>query len=205
MGGLNASNGFDVVKTSVSQLEGALSGLDVLVAQPPPLDAALDSKYHDLAARADYWKRAVEDWEKTETALQQASGLDGYFRTLGRWAQSPFATDAQRDAVAEIERLNINEPTLLGELLLPNAREVWDSLTKYGVVAARVHAGTTDGGGKDGLPEFARRQKYAGCLRVSIDDEFAAGKSVSIARGFRAGVDHSRPRGAGGRAYLRSH
>ncbi|HEX3716799.1 MAG TPA: hypothetical protein VH595_02425 [Verrucomicrobiae bacterium] len=128
-GGLNVTNGFDAVRKSLSQVQDALSGLDVLVAQPPPMDRALDSKYHDLAARAAYWSVAVQDWEKTETSLEEADGLEDYFHALAHWAQLPFATDAQRDAASEIGRLKINEAALLGELLLPNDKEFWGSLT----------------------------------------------------------------------------
>ena len=43
--------------------------------------------------------------------------------------QSPFATAVQRDGADEIDRLKINEETLLGELLMPNERASWDLLT----------------------------------------------------------------------------
>ncbi|HUD83478.1 MAG TPA: hypothetical protein VMQ67_08235, partial [Candidatus Saccharimonadales bacterium] len=127
--GLNAAGGLDAVRTAVSQLQSALAGLDVLLAQPPPVDAALDAKYRDLAAKAGHWSGVVQDWDATQASLQQAPGMEEYLQTLVHLAESPFAAAAQRDAVAEISRLRINEATLLGELLLPDDKDAWDSLT----------------------------------------------------------------------------
>jgi hypothetical protein len=88
----------------------------------------LEVKYRDLAAKAGHWSDVVRDWEQTQTSLQQAQGMNEYLQTLVHFAESPFAT-GQRDAVAETSRLRINEPTLLGELLLPDDKGAWDSLT----------------------------------------------------------------------------
>jgi len=43
--------------------------------------------------------------------------------------QSPFATATQKSDVDKIKSLPINQETLLGQLLLPNDRPAWDSLT----------------------------------------------------------------------------
>jgi hypothetical protein len=126
---LNATSGFDAVRAAVSQLQSALAGMDILLAQPPAVDAALDAKYRELAAKAGHWSGAVQDWENTQASLQQAPGLEEYLQTLVHLAGSSFAGAAQRDAVAGISRLRINEPTLLGELLLPDDKDAWDSLT----------------------------------------------------------------------------
>jgi hypothetical protein len=127
--GLNAAGGLDAVRTAVSQLQSALAGLDVLLAQPPPVDAALDGKYRELAAKAGHWSGVVQDWDATQASLQQAPGMEEYLQTLVHLAESPFAAAAQRDAAAEISRLRINDATLLGELLLPDDKDAWDSLT----------------------------------------------------------------------------
>jgi Tfp pilus assembly protein FimT len=127
--GLNAAGGLDAVRAAVSQLQGALAGMDILLAQPPPVDAARDAKYRELAANAAHWSGVVQDWDATQASLQQAPGVEEYLQTLDHLAESPFAAAAQRDAVAEISRLRINEPTLLGELLLPDDKDAWDSLT----------------------------------------------------------------------------
>jgi hypothetical protein len=126
---LNPGTGFEAAQAVVPPLQGALATLDTLLTQPPPVDAALDAKYHELAAKAAHWNEAVQDWEKTQASLQQAQGLEEYLRTLAHLAESPFAAPAQRDAAAEISSFRINEPTLLGELLLPDDKDAWASLT----------------------------------------------------------------------------
>jgi hypothetical protein len=127
--GLSAAGGFEAARTAISQLKSELAGMNVLLAQPPPVEAALDANYRELAAKADHWSELIQDWETTQASLQEASGLEEYLTTLVHLADSPFAAAAQRDAVAEISRLRINETTLLGELLLPDDKDAWDSLT----------------------------------------------------------------------------
>jgi hypothetical protein len=127
--GLNPTDGFEAVRTSLVQLQNALSGMDVLLALPPPVDPALDAKFHDLAAQNSHWKAAVQDWERTDASMKQARNFQDYNRALTNLIHSPFATPSQQDAAAEIERLKINDAMLLGELLLPNDRSAWDSLT----------------------------------------------------------------------------
>jgi hypothetical protein len=126
---LNAAGGVAAAREAVSNLQSTLAGMDTLLAQPPTVDAALDAKYRELAGKASHWSAAVQDWNATQASLQQATGLQDYLQTLVHLAESPFATAPQHDAVAEITRLRINEASLLGELLLPDDKEAWDSLT----------------------------------------------------------------------------
>jgi hypothetical protein len=125
---LNAADGVEAVRAAVSRLQSALAGVDVLLAQPPSADAALDAKYRELAAKASHWRGVIQDWDQTLASMQQAPGMNDYLQTLVHFAESPFAV-GQRDAVAEISRLRISEPALLGELLLPDDKSAWDSLT----------------------------------------------------------------------------
>jgi hypothetical protein len=127
--GLNTTGGFETAKATMSELQNALTGLDRMVAQPPPVDPALDAKYRDLSTKADRWTGTIQDFEKAQASLQQTADMQDYLRTLVHLAASPFATTEQRDAVAQISRLGISEPVLLGELLLPENKEAWDSLT----------------------------------------------------------------------------
>lgn len=127
--GLNAANGLDAARTSISQVKSALGGLDVLLSQPPPVDAALEAKYREIAAEAAHWSGAVQEWDAAQASLRQAPGLEEYLGALSHLAQSPYATPAQTDAARQIAALKINQTVLLGELLLPKDKDAWDSLT----------------------------------------------------------------------------
>ena len=125
---LNGTNGF-AAASAAQHIQSILAAAAPLRMEPPPLDASLDARYHKLADEAAVWAGYWERWQKSQAALTGAQTLDQYLDRLDQLAQSPFASAAQRDAAAEIDRLKINSETLLGELLLPGDHSFWDSLT----------------------------------------------------------------------------
>lgn len=58
---LNATDGVEAVRAAVSRLQSALAGVNVLLAQPPSADEALDAKYRELAAKATRWSGVIQD------------------------------------------------------------------------------------------------------------------------------------------------
>jgi hypothetical protein len=127
--GLNGTNGFDAVHAALPKIQSIMADMDQLRIEPLALDRNLEARFRQLSAKTALWTSNAEQWEKAQAALAGAQSLDEYLDRLDQWAQSPFATAAQRDGTAEIDRLKINRETLLGELLLPNERAAWASLT----------------------------------------------------------------------------
>jgi cell fate (sporulation/competence/biofilm development) regulator YlbF (YheA/YmcA/DUF963 family) len=127
--GLNGTNGFDAVHAALPRIQSILADMDQLRTEPPALDRNLEARFRHLSAQSALWTSNGEQWEKAQVSLVSAQSLDEYLDRLDSLVQSPFATAAQRDGAAEIARLKINRETLLGELLLPNQRAAWDSLT----------------------------------------------------------------------------
>jgi len=103
--------------------------LQTLEAQPPALEQGLADRLGRLTNKLENWTVTAAKWEQAQTALGNASALDPYLEALDQLALSPFATAAQKTAVEGINRLQISQETLLGQLLLPNDRPAWDSLT----------------------------------------------------------------------------
>jgi hypothetical protein len=128
-GGLNGTNGFDAVHAALPKIQSIVAGMAPLQMEPPPLDQNLEARIRELTSKTALWTGRVEQWEKAQASLINAQTLDEYLDRLDQLVQSPFATAAQRDGAAEIDRLKIDQPTLLGELLLPNDRASWNSLT----------------------------------------------------------------------------
>jgi len=126
---LKGTNGYDTVHAALPRIQSILAGLGPLEIEPPHLDLGLANRIRQLSARVTQWTTNGEQWEKAQAALINAQSLDEYLERLDRLVQSPFATAAQRDAADEIDRLKINQETLLGELLLPDQRAFWNSLT----------------------------------------------------------------------------
>ncbi|HZM05401.1 MAG TPA: hypothetical protein VFC44_20575 [Candidatus Saccharimonadales bacterium] len=128
-GSLNGGSGFDAIHAALPRIQTILAGMTPLRTQPPELDPNLEARFRKLSAKTVLWTGNAEQWEKAQASLTSAQSLEDYLERLDLLVQSPFATAAQRDAVAEIDRLKINKTALLGELLLPDNHEVWDSLT----------------------------------------------------------------------------
>jgi hypothetical protein len=126
---LSASNSVEIVRASMAQIQARLSGLGPLEAQPPPLEQGLTDRLGLLTNKVEIWTATTQKWEQAQAAVGNASLLEQYLAALDQLALSPFATSAQRDAVAGIDRLQISQETLLGQLLLPDNRLAWPSLT----------------------------------------------------------------------------
>lgn len=127
--GLNGTNGFNSVHAALHGIQSILANMVQLTNEPPALDRNLEARCRQLSAKIALWMGNAEQWEKSQASLAEAQSLDEYLDRLDQLVQSPFATAAQRDGAAEIDRLKINRETLLGELLLPNDHTAWDSLT----------------------------------------------------------------------------
>jgi hypothetical protein len=126
---LNGTNGYDAVHAALPRIQSILAAMEPLQTEPPELDRNLENRIRQLSAKAALWTTNGERWERAQASLVNAQSLDEYLNRLDQLVQSPFATTAQRDAVEEIDRLKITQETLLGELLMPNQRASWDSLT----------------------------------------------------------------------------
>ena len=126
---LDGTNGVEAVHAALARLDSMQAAMLPWQKEPPELDHDLSNRIHRLSSRAAVWAANEAGWEKARTALQNAQSLDEYLEDLDRLVQSPFATVAQREAADEIDRLKINQKTLLGELLKPDERAAWDSLT----------------------------------------------------------------------------
>jgi hypothetical protein len=126
---LKGTNGFDAVQAVLPRIQSMLAAMEPLQIEPPDLDRDLQTRIRELSAKTALWTTNGARWEKAQADLVNAQSLDEYLDRLDRLVQSPFATETQRDGAEEIDRLKINEETLLGELLLPNQRASWDSLT----------------------------------------------------------------------------
>ena len=126
---LNATNGIEPVRAAIPQIQAMLSGAVPLQAQPPALDQGLADRLVRLTNKIESWTATSGKWEQAQAALVSASSLDPYMEALDRLVLSPFATVAQKTAVEGIKSLPIDQETLLGQLLLPNDRPAWDSLT----------------------------------------------------------------------------
>ena len=126
---LNATHGVEPVRAAIPKIRAMLSNVAPLEAQPPALEQGLADRLGRLTNKLENWTVTAAKWEQAQTALGNASALDPYLEALDQLALSPFATAAQKTAVEGINRLQISQETLLGQLLLPNDRPARDSLT----------------------------------------------------------------------------
>jgi hypothetical protein len=126
---LNGTNGVESVRASMAQIRTKLSGLAPLEAQPPALEPGLLERISALSNKVEIWTATTEKWEEAQAAVSHAGSLQQYLTALDQMVVSPFATPAQREAVKGIGRLQIDQETLLGQLLLPNNPSTWPSLT----------------------------------------------------------------------------
>jgi hypothetical protein len=126
---LNATNGVEPVHAALPRIQAMLSGLAPLEAQPPPLDQGLADRLGRLTNKIENWTATAGKWDQAQAALGNASSLAQYLEALDQLPLSPFATSAQKNAVARIDLLHLNQETLLGQLLLPDHQAVWNTLT----------------------------------------------------------------------------
>jgi hypothetical protein len=126
---LNATNGVEPVRAAIPQIQAMLSGLAPLEAQPPALEQGLADRFGSLSNKLESWSATAGKWKQAQAALSNAPALDQYLEALDQLVLSPFATVAQKTDVERIKNLQLSQETLLGQLLLPEARPAWDSLT----------------------------------------------------------------------------
>jgi hypothetical protein len=126
---LQGTNGYEVVHAALPGLQSALAEMEPYKTNWAALDPNLQNRYLEASNQFALWKRIAEQWEQAQASLAGAQSLDDYLNSLDRVAQSPFARPAQRDGAAEMDRLKLNQAAFLGELLLPNQRARWGTLT----------------------------------------------------------------------------
>ncbi len=126
---LSTTNGAEPVHASLARIQGMLSDLTPLQAQPPPLDQGLADRLGRLTSKVENWTATTGKWEQAEAALGNASSLEQYLEALDQLPLSSFATQAQKNAIAGIDSLHLTQETLLGQLLLPNNPAAWKTLT----------------------------------------------------------------------------
>jgi hypothetical protein len=126
---LNANNGIEPVRAAIVRIQAMLAGQAPLEAPPPPLQQELADRLSRLTNKIENWTATAEKWEQAQAALGNASSLEQYLEALDQLTLSPFAAPAQKNAVARIALLHLNQETLLGQLLLPNNQAAWNTLT----------------------------------------------------------------------------
>jgi hypothetical protein len=121
-------NDYEAIHATLPGLQRALNDMASLMSGLP-LDTNLQGRFLDVSNQFAIWKGETEQWEQAQASLLGAQSLDDCLKSVDRLAQSRFASAAQRDAAAEMDRLNLDMASFLGELLLPNDRARWGSLT----------------------------------------------------------------------------
>jgi hypothetical protein len=125
---LSATNGVEVVRTSIAQMMVKYSELKPLLG-PSDVELGLEARIDRLTARMETWNASIRKWEEAQATVSNAPSLEQYLSALDPLIASPFATSAQREAVSAIARLQISQETLLGQLLLPKNTSAWPCLT----------------------------------------------------------------------------
>jgi hypothetical protein len=128
-GDLSASNGVEMVRSSIAQILAKLSDLKPFLGPPDLERGGVQERCDRLTDKLDTWTGKIQKWEKAQAEVSNAPSLEQYLAGLDPLVASPFATSAQREDVAAIARLQISQETLLGQLLLPDNRLAWPSLT----------------------------------------------------------------------------
>ncbi|HEY3863833.1 MAG TPA: hypothetical protein VGO59_18305 [Verrucomicrobiae bacterium] len=129
-GALDAGNGAAAVRAAISQLQAMLPpDVAALEASPPPLPAEMADRFGRLTNKIGDLSTTVEKWDQSQDALGRASSLEEYLAGMDQLALSPLASTAQKASAERVDSLRIDQEMLLGQLLLPNDRAAWDSLT----------------------------------------------------------------------------
>ena len=126
---LRGASNYPAVRASLPGLQTALADVEPWKTEPPPLDPALQARFLEASNQFARSKGMSDEWEQAQASLGSAQTLDEYLKGLARLARSPFADSVLRDGAAEIQRLKLDQAAFLGELLLPNDRTNWSSLT----------------------------------------------------------------------------
>lgn len=126
---LQGTNGYVVVRDALDMLQSDETIMEPWITKPPELDTNLRARFIEMVDKIADWKDKCEYWTNAQSNLLGAQSLDQYLNCLDELALSPFANEAQRHGAARIKSLGIDEASLLGELILPNHRSEWPSLT----------------------------------------------------------------------------
>jgi hypothetical protein len=126
---LQGTNGYEAVHAALPGLQSALADMEPYKTNWSALDSNLQRRFLEASNQFALWKGIAERWEQAQASRLNAQSLEDYLNSVDQVAQSPFASAAQRDGAAEMDRLKLDQATFLGELLLPNDRARWGSLT----------------------------------------------------------------------------
>ncbi|HWX21835.1 MAG TPA: hypothetical protein VN578_18185 [Candidatus Binatia bacterium] len=131
---LNAARGFAAVQGSLPQVQALVAELTKSQNQRAGLDEGLERRCRQLTNQVNGMARAADQW--TELTAKVPHSLEEHLARLNQISQSPFASAAERDVIADLGRVDVSLPALLGALLLPHYRQGWDSLTNVPDTAA---------------------------------------------------------------------
>ena len=152
---LAGSNGVAAVHAALLEIQGSIAELARLQTQPVPLDETLVRRFGQLTNQIAYWAHAADQWELLHSLLPRS--LEEYLDRLKQLAQSPFASVAEQNFVADLTNRNVSQTALLGELLLPGKPEAWASLA--GLTAA-TNMATPLAAFKPAEPSEPEKQAY---------------------------------------------
>ena len=101
---LNSSKGAAAVSAALPQVRELVAGMDRLV-QPGPVSEEMARRYGRLTNGVATWTRTVDEWMNLQSTLPASVSVAEYVSTLSQLAQSPFASAEEREAAAELGRL----------------------------------------------------------------------------------------------------
>jgi len=126
---LRETNSYGAIQSALPGLQSILADMEPYKTNWAALDSNLQLSYLEMSNQFALWKSMVEQWDQAQASMSGAQSLGDYLKSVDRLAQSRFASAAQKEAAAEMDRLKLNLPAFLGELLLPNDPARWNSLT----------------------------------------------------------------------------
>ena len=118
---LNLTNGFAAVAAALPREQSYLTNLAARQTGPVPLSTSLLSQYQDLTNQLSLLMPATEH-------LLTARDLDDYLGGLQQLSGCSLVDSGQQAAIRRVAALKHSPAELLGELLLPDQPQFWDSL-----------------------------------------------------------------------------
>jgi hypothetical protein len=175
---LNPTNGVQTVRSAMPRVESVLREAKPFDTQPPALDPALAQRLGQIRNQVEVSSNMLAKWDQVRTALSTADSLEAYLQGLDQWARSPLATPAQSEAAAKVTRLHLTYATLLGQLLLPDDRSRWNSLTNAGAWSANL------------MPEQPTAQEKDVYFKLRDDKNLRDVNAYQLITNSRAGNPH---------------
>jgi hypothetical protein len=154
--GLNPTNSLEALRHTIPEAQAAATSLTVLEQQPIRLEENLERQFRRLTNEIYGWSNTITQWAELHARLPRSATLTDYLSSLTLISQSPLAHSHERSCVEELHRLNTDEISLLGGLLLPSQPQAWAALTN---AAAPLPA----------HPDEPTEQEKAACLRLRDD------------------------------------